>query len=32
MRVEGGIAVIAIDNPPVNALKYEVRLGLLEWR
>jgi 3-hydroxyacyl-CoA dehydrogenase len=31
MRVEGGIAVIAIDNPPVNALKYEVRLGLLEF-
>jgi 3-hydroxyacyl-CoA dehydrogenase len=30
MRVEGGIAVITIDNPPVNAMKYEVRLGLLE--
>jgi 3-hydroxyacyl-CoA dehydrogenase len=30
MRLEGGIAVITIDSPPVNALKYEVRLGLLE--
>jgi 3-hydroxyacyl-CoA dehydrogenase len=29
-RVEGGIAVITIDNPPVNAMKYEVRLGLLD--
>jgi 3-hydroxyacyl-CoA dehydrogenase len=30
MRREGAIAVITIDNPPVNALKYEVRLGLLD--
>jgi 3-hydroxyacyl-CoA dehydrogenase len=29
LRAEGGIAVITIDNPPVNASKYEVRLGLL---
>jgi 3-hydroxyacyl-CoA dehydrogenase len=30
MRNDGGIAVITIDNPPVNALKYEVRAGLLD--
>jgi 3-hydroxyacyl-CoA dehydrogenase len=29
MRLERDIAVITIDNPPVNASKYEVRLGLL---
>ncbi len=28
LRREGEIAVITVDNPPVNALKYEVRLGL----
>jgi 3-hydroxyacyl-CoA dehydrogenase len=26
----GGIAVITVDNPPVNALKHEVRAGLAE--
>jgi 3-hydroxyacyl-CoA dehydrogenase len=30
MRTEGGVAVITIDNPPVNAMKYEVRVGLLD--
>src|SRR3984957_1499335 len=30
MRTAGEIAVITIDNPPVNAAKYEVRLGLLD--
>ncbi|HEX2653962.1 MAG TPA: 3-hydroxyacyl-CoA dehydrogenase NAD-binding domain-containing protein [Xanthobacteraceae bacterium] len=30
MRREGAIAVIVIDNPPVNALKHEVRAGLVE--
>ncbi|MEM7224541.1 MAG: 3-hydroxyacyl-CoA dehydrogenase NAD-binding domain-containing protein [Pseudomonadota bacterium] len=29
-RVEGGVAVISIDNPPVNALSQAVRQGLLE--
>src|SRR5215467_10189180 len=28
MRTDGGVAVITIDNPPVNAMKYEVRVGL----
>ena len=28
MHRDGDIAVIVVDNPPVNALKYEVRLGL----
>src|SRR5215216_5149261 len=27
---EGEIAVVTIDNPPVNALKHEVRAGLIE--
>ena len=27
---DGDIAVITIDNPPVNALKHEVRAGLIE--
>jgi 3-hydroxyacyl-CoA dehydrogenase len=27
---DGGIAVIAIDNPPVNALSRDVRAGLIE--
>jgi 3-hydroxyacyl-CoA dehydrogenase len=30
MRTDGKVAVITIDNPPVNALKYEVRVGLLD--
>src|SRR5712672_1688133 len=29
MRTDGDVAVITIDNPPVNAAKYEVRAGLL---
>ncbi|MGH7115202.1 MAG: enoyl-CoA hydratase/isomerase family protein, partial [Stellaceae bacterium] len=28
LRREGGVAVITVDNPPVNALKHEVRAGL----
>jgi 3-hydroxyacyl-CoA dehydrogenase len=28
MRRDGDIVVIVVDNPPVNALKHEVRLGL----
>jgi 3-hydroxyacyl-CoA dehydrogenase len=28
LRRDGDIAVIVVDNPPVNALKHEVRLGL----
>ncbi len=27
---EDEIAVVLVDNPPVNALKHEVRLGLME--
>jgi 3-hydroxyacyl-CoA dehydrogenase len=30
LRGEGGIAVVVVDNPPVNALKHEVRAGLAE--
>src|SRR5215831_17984662 len=30
MRADGDVAVIKIDNPPVNAKKYEVRVGLLD--
>ncbi len=30
MRTDGDVAVITIDNPPVNAAKYEVRVGLLD--
>jgi 3-hydroxyacyl-CoA dehydrogenase len=30
VRHDGDIAVIVIDNPPVNALKFEVRAGLVE--
>ena len=30
LRREGGIAVVTVDNPPVNALKHEVRAGLAE--
>jgi 3-hydroxyacyl-CoA dehydrogenase len=28
LRADGDVAVITIDNPPVNAMKYEVRVGL----
>src|SRR5687767_7796140 len=27
---KGGVAIVTIDNPPVNALKHEVRAGLVE--
>ncbi len=30
LRKDGGVAVIVIDNPPVNALKHAVRAGLLD--
>jgi 3-hydroxyacyl-CoA dehydrogenase len=30
LRQDGGIAVVTVDNPPVNALKHEVRSGLAE--
>ena len=30
MKTADGIAVVTIDNPPVNALKHEVRVGLLD--
>src|SRR5262249_56968181 len=30
MRTDGDVAVITIDNPPVNAMNYEVRAGLLD--
>src|SRR5258708_37212705 len=30
MRTDGDVVVITIDNPPVNAMKYEVRAGLLD--
>jgi 3-hydroxyacyl-CoA dehydrogenase len=30
LRREGEIAVVTVDNPPVNALKHEVRAGLTE--
>jgi 3-hydroxyacyl-CoA dehydrogenase len=30
IRNDGDVAVITIDNPPVNAAKYEVRVGLLD--
>jgi 3-hydroxyacyl-CoA dehydrogenase len=30
LRRDGEIAVVAVDNPPVNALKHEVRAGLAE--
>jgi 3-hydroxyacyl-CoA dehydrogenase len=29
-RQDGDVAVIVIDNPPVNALKFEVRAGLVD--
>jgi len=30
LRQDGEIAVVTVDNPPVNALKHEVRAGLAE--
>jgi 3-hydroxyacyl-CoA dehydrogenase len=30
LRSDGGIGVITIDNPPVNALRQEVRAGVLD--
>src|ERR1051325_3849407 len=30
LREEGEVAVAIVDNPPVNALKHEVRAGLAE--
>jgi 3-hydroxyacyl-CoA dehydrogenase len=30
LRRDGEIAVVTIDNPPVNALKHQVRAGLVE--
>jgi len=30
LRADGDVAVITIDNPPVNAMKHEVRVGLLD--
>lgn len=30
MQRDGEVAVILVDNPPVNALRHEVRLGILE--
>jgi 3-hydroxyacyl-CoA dehydrogenase len=30
LRRDGDVAVIVVDNPPVNALKHEVRAGLVE--
>jgi 3-hydroxyacyl-CoA dehydrogenase len=30
LRREGAIAIVTADNPPVNALKHEVRAGLVE--
>jgi 3-hydroxyacyl-CoA dehydrogenase len=30
LAIEHGIAVVTLDNPPVNALKHEVRAGLAE--
>jgi 3-hydroxyacyl-CoA dehydrogenase len=30
VRRDGAIAIVVIDNPPVNALKHGVRLGLME--
>ncbi len=30
LRTDGDVAVVTIDNPPVNALKQEVRAGLLD--
>jgi 3-hydroxyacyl-CoA dehydrogenase len=30
LRTDSGVAIVTVDNPPVNALKYEVRVGLLD--
>jgi 3-hydroxyacyl-CoA dehydrogenase len=30
LRTDGDVAVVTVDNPPVNALKQEVRAGLLD--
>ena len=30
MERRGDLAVLTIDNPPVNALSHSVRVGLLE--
>ena len=30
LRRDGDIAIVTVDNPPVNALKHEVRAGLAE--
>jgi 3-hydroxyacyl-CoA dehydrogenase len=30
LRRDGDVAVIVVDNPPVNALKHEVRLGIAD--
>ena len=30
LRRDDGIAIVTVDNPPVNALKHEVRAGLAE--
>src|SRR5262249_26259950 len=30
MRTDGDVAVITVDNPPVNAMKHEVRIGLVD--
>ena len=30
LRRDGNVAVVTVDNPPVNALKHEVRAGLAE--
>ncbi|HEX2215849.1 MAG TPA: enoyl-CoA hydratase-related protein, partial [Xanthobacteraceae bacterium] len=30
LRRDGDLAVITIDNPPVNALRQDVRAGLME--
>ena len=30
LRRDGEVALIVVDNPPVNALKHEVRAGLID--
>jgi hypothetical protein len=30
MRRDDEIAVVTVDNPPINGLKYEVRAGILD--
>lgn len=29
-RLEDGVAIITVQNPPVNALSHSVRIGLME--